>query len=92
MHSLRRVILEFEPADSMVVMYENLMGSNSLWLAPNTASVYMSAWLELTDEPFVIEAPPHVLGIIRSLFSVSSGLWLCGPRQRSGGACCTSRL
>jgi hypothetical protein len=31
---------------------------------PVTRSVYMTAWLEMTDEPWVIETPPNVLGFI----------------------------
>ena len=31
------------------------MDSKALWLTPNTVSVYMGTWMELGDEPMVIE-------------------------------------
>jgi len=40
------------------------MDFKALWLTPNTASVYMVMWLQLDDEPYVLETPPEVLGII----------------------------
>jgi hypothetical protein len=46
------------------MLFENLMDSKALWLTPNTTSVYMTMWLQLDDEPYVIETPPDVLGII----------------------------
>jgi len=64
MEAMKRGIVSFGPANKTVVMFENLMDSKALWLTPNTTSVYMLMWLEVEDEPYVLETPPDVLGII----------------------------
>ena len=40
------------------------MDSKTLFLTANTTSVYQMAWLDLGDEPMVIETPPNVLGFL----------------------------
>ena len=64
MSAMREGLLGFGKANTTVVQFQNLMDSKSLWLTPNTTSVYMASWLELGDEPVVIETPPNVLGFI----------------------------
>jgi hypothetical protein len=64
MRAMRQGMLELGPANTTAMQFEQLMDSKALWLTPNTTSVYQGAWLELTDEPWVIETPPNVLGII----------------------------
>jgi hypothetical protein len=64
MAGMRKGLLNFGPANTTVLLFENLMDSKALWLTPNTVSIYMTMWLELSDEPMVIETPPNVLGII----------------------------
>ena len=64
MAGMRKGILNFGPANTTVLLFENLMDSKALWLTPNTVNIYMAMWLELKDEPMVIETPPNVLGII----------------------------
>lgn len=64
MSAMRKGLLGFGPANTTVVQFQTMMDSKSLWLTPNTTSVYMVAWLELGDEPMVIETPPNVLGFI----------------------------
>ena len=63
MDALRKGILEFGPANTTAVLFEDLMDSKALFLTANTTSVYMMLWLQLKDEPMVIETPPDVLGI-----------------------------
>ncbi|TWU62125.1 MULTISPECIES: DUF1254 domain-containing protein [Crateriforma] len=36
------------------------MDSKALLLTPNTVSVYMATWMEMDDEPMVLETPPNV--------------------------------
>ena len=62
--AMRRGIEDFGPPNKTVLLFEQLMDSKALWLTPNTTSVYMTMWLQLEDEPYVIETPPDVLGII----------------------------
>src|SRR5580698_1986509 len=47
-----------------IVIFEELMDSKSLWLTPNTDSIYFATWLDLHDGPLVMETPPNVLGFI----------------------------
>jgi hypothetical protein len=62
------------------------MDSKALWLTPNTTSVYMASWLELKDEPMVIETPPNVLGIIDDhYFKFVADFGNAGPDKGKGG-------
>ena len=47
-----------------VLIFEELMDSRSLFLTPNTETVYSMTWLDVRDGPLVIESPPNILGII----------------------------
>ncbi len=64
MEAMRKGLLTFGPANKTGVLFENLMDSKALWLTPNTTSVYMVMWLQLDGEPYVLETPADVLGII----------------------------
>lgn len=50
MSAIRKGILEFGPANTTAVLFEELMDSKSLFLTANTTSVYMFSWLEMSDE------------------------------------------
>jgi hypothetical protein len=65
---------------------ENLMDSKSLFLTPNTESIYHMAWLDVTDGPLVIETPPNVLGIIDDhWFRYVGDFGNAGPDKGKGG-------
>jgi len=64
MEAMRKGLLTFGPANKTGILFENLMDSKALWLTPNTTSVYMVMWLQLDGEPYVLETPADVLGII----------------------------
>ena len=86
MSAMRRGILEFGPANTTALLFENLMDSQALWLTPNTTSIYMATWLELTDEPMVIETPPNVLGFINDFwFRYVVDFGNAGPDEGKGG-------
>ena len=86
MDAMRSGILDFGPANKTVLLFENLMNSKSLWLTPNETSVYMASWLELTDEPMVIETPPNVLGFINDTwFHYVADFGNLGPDKGKGG-------
>lgn len=42
-------MLEFGPANTTALLFENRMDSRALWLTPNTVNIYMTLWLELKD-------------------------------------------
>ncbi len=86
MGGMRKGILEFGPANTTALLFEQLMDSTTLFLTPNTTSVYMCAWLEMKDEPYVIETPPNVLGIIDShWFHYVADFGNAGPDKGQGG-------
>ena len=86
MSGMRKGILEFGPANTTALLFEDLMDSHALWLTPNTTSVYMVSWLELSDEPMVIETPPDVLGIIDDhWFKYVADFGRLGPDKSKGG-------
>ncbi len=86
MSGMRKGLLEFGPPNTTALLFETLMDSKALWLTPNTTSVYMTSWLELKDEPMVIETPPNVLGIIDDhWFNYVADFGNAGPDKGKGG-------
>ncbi|MGD8957887.1 MAG: DUF1254 domain-containing protein [Chromatiaceae bacterium] len=86
MHGMRKGILGFGPANKTVLLFEQLMDSKALWLTPNTVSIYMAMWLEMKDEPMVIETPPDVLGLIDDhWFHYVADFGNAGPDKGKGG-------
>jgi hypothetical protein len=79
-------MLDFGPANTTVLLFEDLMDSKALWLTPNTVSVYMACWMELGDEPMVLETPPNVLGFIDDAwFKYVVDFGNAGPDRGEGG-------
>lgn len=86
MEAMKRGILAFGPANTTAVLFEDLMDSKSLWLTPNTTNVYMASWMELGDEPMVVETPPDVLGFINDhYFKYVIDFGRLGPDKAQGG-------
>lgn len=86
MDAIRKGILEFGPANTTAVLFEDLMDSKAFFLTANTTSVYMFSWLQLGDEPMVIETPPDVLGIIDDhWFKYVADFGRLGPDKGKGG-------
>jgi len=76
----------FGPANSTVLLFEDLMDSKALWLTANTVSVYMACWMELGDEPMVVETPPNVLGFVDDAwFQFVMDFGNAGPDKGKGG-------
>lgn len=86
MYAMREGLLGFGPANKTALLFEDLMDSKALWLTPNTVSVYMAMWMELGDEPMVIETPPNVLGLIdNAWFKYVCDFGNAGPDKGKGG-------
>lgn len=86
MDAIRKGILEFGPANTTAVLFEGLMDSKALFLTANTTSVYMFSWLQMGDEPMVIETPPNVLGFINDhWFRYVTDFGNLGPDKGKGG-------
>ena len=86
MYGLKHGILKHGPANTTAVLFEELMDSKAFWLTPNTTSIYMASWLELGDEPIVIETPPNVLGFLNDAwFKYVVDFGNAGPDEGKGG-------
>ena len=86
MEAMKQGILKFGPANKTALIFEELMDSKALFLTANTTSVYMTSWLELGEEPMVIETPPDVLGIIDDhYFKYVADFGRLGPDKSQGG-------
>ena len=86
MYAMEEGLLGFGPVNTTVLLFEDLMDSKALWLTPNTVSIYMASWMELSDEPMVIETPPNVLGFINNAwFKYVVDFGNAGPDKGKGG-------
>ena len=69
-----------------VLIMENLMDSKSLFLTPNTETIYNMMWLDLSKGPLVIESPPNILGIVDDFwFHYVGDIGNAGPDKGKGG-------
>jgi hypothetical protein len=84
--AIRHALREIGPDNETVVLFESLMDSKSLFLTPNTESIYAWGWLNLKDGPMVLETPPKVLGIVHDFwFRNIIDFGNAGPDQGKGG-------
>ncbi len=73
-------------ANDVVGIFEGLMDSHSLFLTPNTESVYVGTWLDLSEGAVVVESPPNTLGIVDDFFfRYVADLGKAGPDEGKGG-------
>ncbi len=76
----------FGPANQTVIIFESLLDARSLFLTPNTESVYALAWLDLTLGPIVVETPPNTLGLVNDFwFQYVTDCGNVGPDEGRGG-------
>lgn len=67
-------------------LFENLMDSKSIFLTPNTESVYTISIFDLKKGPIVVESPPNTLGMINDMFfRYVTDLGNAGPDRGQGG-------
>jgi len=86
MYAMEQGLRTFGPPNTTVLLFEDLMDSKARWLTPNTVSVYMAAWMEMEDEPMVLETPPNVLGFINDAwFQYVVDFGNAGPDKGQGG-------
>jgi hypothetical protein len=70
----------------VVTITEKLMDSRSLYLTANTESVYIGAFLDLSEGPMVVESPPNTLGMVNDFFfRYVADLGNAGPDKGKGG-------
>jgi hypothetical protein len=72
--------------DNTIVIFSDLMDSNSLFLTPNADTIYTLASLDLTKGPLVVEVPPANLGTINDMwFGWVIDIGFPGPDRGEGG-------
>lgn len=74
------------PENKALGITESMMDAKSLFLTPNTTTVYGFSCLNLTAGPMVLEAPPGVLGPVDdAYFRFVVDIGLTGPDGGKGG-------
>lgn len=69
-----------------VVIHSGLMDARSLWLTPNTTTIYVAANIDVSDGPVVIEVPAGLLGILDdAAFDYVTDIGAVGPDKGQGG-------
>jgi hypothetical protein len=69
-----------------IAITEDLMDARSVFLTPNSTTVYVMMCVDLTDGPVVLEVPPGVLGPADdAYFRFVVDLGLVGPDKGKGG-------
>lgn len=67
-------------------IFEELMDARSLFLTPNSTTMYCVTEIDVKDGPIVVEVPPGVLGPVDdAYFRWVVDLGLTGPDQGKGG-------
>jgi hypothetical protein len=67
-------------------MFESLMDARSLFLTPNSTTVYCMTEINVKDGPIVVELPPGVLGPVDdAFFRFITDFGNTGPDQGKGG-------
>ncbi|WP_108659986.1 DUF1254 domain-containing protein [Acuticoccus kandeliae] len=73
-------------ANEAIGITEDLMDARSLFLTPNTTTVYSFACLDLSDGPMVLKVPTGVLGPVDdAYFRWVTDIGLTGPDGGAGG-------
>ncbi|WP_223517516.1 DUF1254 domain-containing protein [Pseudomonas sp. GL-B-19] len=72
--------------DNSVVIFSELMDSDSLFLTANADTIYTVATLDLTKGPLVVEVPPKALGTLNDMwFGWIIDIGAPGPDRGEGG-------
>jgi hypothetical protein len=84
--AMREGMREIGAIDGTICITESLMDARSLFLTPNTESIYTATWLDLREGPIVVESPPNTLGIVNDFwFRYVADLGNAGPDKGKGG-------
>jgi hypothetical protein len=84
--AVRQGLREVGCVDGTIGVFDALLDSRSLFLTPNTETVYALAWLDLRAGPVVVESPPNTLGVVDDFwFDYVTDLGNVGPDRGQGG-------
>ena len=85
-YALRKGFHEAGAADNTILIFSELMGSESVFLTANADTVYYLGIVDLTSGPMVVETPPQALGVFDDMWwgwIIDFGL--PGPDRGQGG-------
>ncbi|KAI3590526.1 hypothetical protein D9X30_4011 [Cupriavidus sp. U2] len=86
MVAIRTGLRSVGAVDSTVGVYEQLMDSKSIYLTPNSETIYFWNWMDLKDGPVVVETPPNILGVVDDFwFRYVTDMGNAGPDKGKGG-------
>jgi hypothetical protein len=72
--------------DNTVIIFSDLMDSNSLFLTANADTIYTLSVLDLTKGPLVVEVPPKSIGTLNDMwFGWIIDIGAPGPDRGEGG-------
>ncbi|MDH3901915.1 MAG: DUF1254 domain-containing protein, partial [Xanthomonadales bacterium] len=87
--SLRGMFQGYEDAGAKpneIVITETLMDARSIWLTPNTTTIYIGSNVDVSSGPMVIEIPPGILGLLDdAAFDFVANIGVLGPDEGKGG-------
>lgn len=87
--SVQAVLEGFQAAgikDNEILLFSELMDSNSLFLTANADTVYYLGFVDLSDGPVVVETPPDALGTFDDMwFRWVIDFGRSGPDRGQGG-------
>jgi hypothetical protein len=85
-YAIRKGFQSIGAEDNTVVIFSDLMDSNSLFLTANADTIYNLAVIDLTKGPMVIEVPPKALGTVNDMwFGWIIDIGGPGPDRGEGG-------
>ena len=85
-YAVRKGLHEAGANDNEVLLFSEMMGSESLFLTANADTVYFLSIVDLTSGPMVVETPPQALAVFDDMWwqwIVDFGL--SGPDRGEGG-------
>ena len=85
-YAIRKGFHDVGVADNEIIIFSELMGSESVFLTANADTVYFLGIVDLTSGPMVVETPPLALGAFDDMWwgwIVDFGL--PGPDRGEGG-------
>ena len=85
-HALKKGMQDLGMKPNEVLVFSELMDSNSLFLTANADTIYVMGYMDLSKGPVVLETPPKFLGAVQDAwFRWVTDLGLPGPDRGEGG-------
>ncbi len=84
--AMRKGTTQWGPANSTMVIFEQLLDSRTVTLTGNNNTPYSFMWIDLHEGPLVLEVPPKVLGAIDDFwYRYVENVGFLGPDKGQGG-------